>query len=186
MPPQSTPRRTSSSLLPIHHALPAGKDVYVEKPLSLTIAEGRKMVQVATERAHHTSGATPAVVQEFARSRRAACMPGRSAKVTVVRCFHLRNESPMGIGNPGDCGAARRLRLGHVARAGAQNPITESMLLQVSLVQHYSGGNSPTSARIPRCHSVALQKDAPRGVFAVGGKYAVTDNREIPDNDGSR
>ncbi|MEZ6106554.1 MAG: Gfo/Idh/MocA family oxidoreductase [Pirellulaceae bacterium] len=33
--------------LPVIHACEAGKDVYCEKPLSLTIAEGRAMVEAA-------------------------------------------------------------------------------------------------------------------------------------------
>jgi predicted dehydrogenase len=35
--------------LPTIHACQAGKDVYCEKPLSLTVAEGRRMVEVARE-----------------------------------------------------------------------------------------------------------------------------------------
>src|SRR5262245_66471864 len=80
----------------------AGKHVYVEKPLSLTVAEGRKMVEVAKETGrvtqvglHRRSSAVIKEAVELIRS-------GAIGKVTVARGFHLRNESPTGIGNPAD------------------------------------------------------------------------------------
>ncbi|HMC89865.1 MAG TPA: Gfo/Idh/MocA family oxidoreductase, partial [Gemmataceae bacterium] len=80
----------------------AGKDVYVEKPLSLTIGEGQKMVAVAEE--------TRAVTQVGLHRRSSASIReavdlirnGGIGKVTVAKCYHLRNESPLGIGKPAD------------------------------------------------------------------------------------
>ena len=81
----------------------AGKDVYVEKPLSLTIAEGQKMVAVAeqTKRItqvglHRRSSANIQEAVQLVRS-------GAIGKVSVAKCYHLRNEFPQGIGNPPDC-----------------------------------------------------------------------------------
>src|SRR5262249_488385 len=78
----------------------AGKDVYVEKPLSLTIGEGQKMVAVAEETQrvtqvglHRRSSPSVREAVEFIRK-------GGIGKVTVARCYHIRNESPIGIGKP--------------------------------------------------------------------------------------
>ena len=76
----------------------AGKDVYVEKPLSLTVAEGRKMVETAerTKRVvqvgtNRRSWKTYKEAADFVRS-------GGIGHVTVARCFHIRNEWPNGLG----------------------------------------------------------------------------------------
>ena len=46
-------------------AMEAGKDVYVEKPLSITIHEGRKMVEAAQRTGTRGTGrATPAVLED--------------------------------------------------------------------------------------------------------------------------
>src|SRR5437588_2714733 len=72
----------------------AGKDDYVEKPLSLTIAEGQKMVAVAAETARVTQVGlhrrSSAAIREAANLVRT----GAIGKVTVAKCYHLRNESP--------------------------------------------------------------------------------------------
>src|SRR5947209_18830936 len=80
----------------------AGKDVYVEKPLCLTVAEGRKMVeaadrnkrvvQVGTQRRSAPSAKEAA---EFVRS-------GGIGRITVAKAYHIQNEAPYGIGNPPD------------------------------------------------------------------------------------
>jgi predicted dehydrogenase len=76
----------------------AGKDVYVEKPLSLTVKEGRKMVETAegTRRVvqvgiQRRSSRGLQEAAEFVRS-------GGIGRVTVARSFHVQNEWPLGIG----------------------------------------------------------------------------------------
>src|ERR1041385_1168485 len=80
----------------------AGKDVYVEKPLSLTVVEGRKMVEAAerTKRVvqvgtNRRSWKTYQEAAEFVRS-------GGIGHVTIAKSYHIGNEWPVGIGNPPD------------------------------------------------------------------------------------
>ena len=83
-------------------ACEAGKDVYVEKPLSLVVSEGRAMVSAA--RRHDR------VVQVGIHRRSAAFVKeaadlvrgGAVGTVTVARAFHVQNEWPRGIGAPPD------------------------------------------------------------------------------------
>src|SRR5438874_10785584 len=161
----------------------AGKDVYVEKPLSLTIAEGQKMVAVATETKRITQVGlhrrSSAHIQEAVELIRG----GAIGKVTVAKSYHLRNEFPQGIGNPRDGepppGLDWDFWLGPAPKV-AYNP--NRCLYKFRWFSDYSGGQLTNFGT----HYVdviqwALGHDAPRGVFAAGGKYAVTDNREIPD-----
>src|SRR5262249_34223488 len=84
------------------HACQAGKHVYVEKPLSLCVTEGRRMVEAAR--------ANKRIVQVGIQRRSAPwckevadfVQGGGIGKVTAVRCFHIQNEWPKGIGNPPD------------------------------------------------------------------------------------
>src|SRR5260370_22052450 len=68
----------------------ANKDVYVEKPLSLTIGEGRKMVAVAEETQRVTQVGlmrrSAAYIQEAVQLIR----EGAIGKVTVAKSYHIR------------------------------------------------------------------------------------------------
>src|SRR5947209_5511711 len=75
----------------------AGKDVYVEKPLSLTIAEGQKMVAVAKETGRITQVGLHRRSSAFIHDAVKQIRQGAIGKVTVAKCYHLRNESPQGI-----------------------------------------------------------------------------------------
>src|SRR5258708_11619037 len=84
------------------HACQAGKDVYVEKPLSLCVAEGRRMVEAVRQNKrvsqvglHRRSSAYCREAADFIRK-------DGIGKVTVARAFHIQNEWPRGIGNPPD------------------------------------------------------------------------------------
>jgi predicted dehydrogenase len=79
----------------------AGKDVYVEKPFSLTVYEGRRMVETAerTKRIvqvgiQRRSSKMLQEAAEFVRS-------GGIGHVSVAKGFHLQNEWPNGIGTCG-------------------------------------------------------------------------------------
>jgi predicted dehydrogenase len=161
----------------------AGKDVYVEKPLSLTIAEGQKMVAVAQETGRITQVGlhrrSSSFIQEAVRQIRG----GAIGKVTVAKCYHLRNESPQGIGNPPDgeppAGLDWDLWLGPAPKVPF-NP--NRCLYKFRWFWDYSGGQLTNfGAHYLDVIQWALGQDAPQGVFAIGGKYAIADNRETPD-----
>ncbi|HEV8058537.1 MAG TPA: Gfo/Idh/MocA family oxidoreductase [Gemmataceae bacterium] len=161
----------------------AGKDVYVEKPVSLTIAEGRKMVQVAKETGRITQVGLHRRSSKSLHEAIELLHAGAIGRVTVVRCFHIRNESPMGIGNPADCVAPAGFDwdtwLGPAPKV-AYNP--NRCFYKFRWFNDYSGGQLTNfGTHYLDVIQWALKKDAPKGVFAVGGKYVVADNREIPD-----
>src|SRR5882724_4703492 len=161
----------------------AGKDVYVEKPLSLTIAEGQKMVAVAQETGRITQVGLHRRSSKSLHEAIELIHAGAIGRVTVVRCFHLRNESPMGIGNPADCaplaGFDWDMWLGPAPKV-AYNP--NRCFYKFRWFNDYSGGQLTNfGTHYLDVIQWALQKDRPKGVLAVGGKYVVEDNREIPD-----
>jgi len=161
----------------------AGKDVYVEKPLSLTISEGQKMVSVAQETRRITQVGLHRRSSPFIQEAISQIRAGAIGKVTVAKCYHLRNESPQGIGNPPDgapsAGLDWELWLGPAPKVPF-NP--NRCLYKFRWFWDYSGGQLTNfGAHYLDVIQWALNQDAPQGVFAVGGKYAMTDNREIPD-----
>ena len=68
--------------LPTIHACEAGKDVYVEKPLSLTIAEGRRMVQAARD---HERVVQTGSQQRSSKEFRTACELVRSGRIGQIK-----------------------------------------------------------------------------------------------------
>ena len=79
-------------------ACDAGKDVYVEKPLSITVYEGRRMVAAARRNrrvvqvgTHRRSSDLYARLAELPTS-------GKLGKITVSRAYRLSNMCPRGIG----------------------------------------------------------------------------------------
>jgi predicted dehydrogenase len=161
----------------------AGKDVYVEKPLSLTIAEGQKMVAVAKETGRITQVGLHRRSTPFIHEAVKLIREGAIGKVTVAKCYHLRNEYPQGIGNPSDgdppAGLDWDMWLGPAPKVRF-NP--NRCLYKFRWFWDYSGGQLTNfGAHFLDVIQWALNQDAPQGVFAAGGKYAIPDNREIPD-----
>ncbi len=164
-------------------ACSAGKDVYVEKPLSLTVVEGRKMVEAAR---HYGR------VSQMGVQRRSApvCQravelirSGAIGKVTVCRCYHVDNEFPMGIGKPADSGPPEGLDWDLWLGPAPKVPYNENRCLyKFRWFRAYSGGQlTNMGTHYLDMIQCALGQEAPLSVFAAGGKYAVDDNREIPD-----
>ena len=81
----------------------AGKDVYVEKPLSLTISEGRQMVRVAKETGRVTQVGLHRRSSKVFQEAVGRMRNGEIGRITTAHCYHLTNEFPMGIGKPSDC-----------------------------------------------------------------------------------
>jgi predicted dehydrogenase len=161
----------------------ADKDVYVEKPLSLTIGEGQKMVAVARQTNRVTQVGLHRRSTEFVHEAVRLIHDGGIGAVTAARCYHLRNEIPQGIGSPPDgeppAGLDWDMWLGPAAKR-PYNP--NRCLYKFRWFWDYSGGQLTNfGTHYLDVIQWALGQDAPRGVFAAGGNFAVKDNREIPD-----
>ena len=163
-------------------AMEAGKDVYVEKPLSMTIHEGRRMVEAAQR--------TGRVVQVGLHRRSSKLygnvhrlvQAGKIGKVTVARAFRVSNMYPEGIG-----------------RADTTRPIAGlnwDMWLGPRPEINYRNNIAPYKFRwwksyssqmgnwgVHYCDGIRwiLGDEAPTSVSAFGGRFAVDDDRTIPD-----
>ena len=164
-------------------ACSASKDVYCEKPLSLALAEGRAMVSAARKHARIVQVGlqrrSSAVCKEACERVRS----GEIGKVTVARAFHIQNESPLGIGNPPDGTAPTGLDwdrwLGPAPKVAYNLNRT---FYRFRWFFDQSGGQL-TNMGVHYLDLIhwALGQDSPTSVTAMGGKFAVDDNREIPD-----
>jgi predicted dehydrogenase len=165
------------------HACQAGKDVYVEKPLSLCVDEGRKMVNAARK---HERVTQCGIMRRSAPACKEAAdliRAGAIGHVTAVRAFHVQNEFPKGIGNPPNEAPPKDLDWETWLGPAPLVPYNKNRTFyRFRWFYDYSGGQL-TNFGVHYIDQIqwALGQDAPLAVTAMGGKFAVTDNREVPD-----
>lgn len=165
------------------HACQAGKDVYVEKPLSLCVAEGRKMVEAAREHKRVVQVGLQRRSGEFCKEAADFIRGGGIGKVTAVRCFHIQNEWPRGIGAPADEEPPKGFDWdAWVGPAPLKRYNKNRAFYRFRWFYDYSGGQLTNFGvhYLTQIHW-ALGVEAPRTVAALGGKFADFDNREVPD-----
>ncbi|NLS96428.1 MAG: Gfo/Idh/MocA family oxidoreductase [Planctomycetaceae bacterium] len=160
----------------------AGKDVYVEKPVSITVREGRRMVEVARETKrvvtvglHRRSAPIYAQAAEFVHS-------GKLGQVTVSRTYHRSNLFPMGIGKEKPSDPPADLNWDMWLGPRPERPF------QVNIAPYkfrwwtlYSSQTSNNGVHFFDCVRWITGDEAPTSICAIGGKYVVDDDRTIPD-----
>lgn len=161
----------------------AGKDIYVEKPLSLAISEGRKMVEAARRGGRVTQVGIQRRSTPYCQRAAELVRSGAIGKVTVARSYHVLNELPAGIGNPPDGpppdGLDWDMWLGPAPKV-PYNP--NRCHYKFRWFWDYSGGQLTNfGTHYLDFIQWALGKRAPLAVTAMGGKFALEDNREVPD-----
>jgi len=160
----------------------AGKDVYVEKPLSKTIHEGRKMVEAARRHdrvvqvgTHRRSSRLYAHVAELIAE-------GTVGKVTVSKAFRLSNMYPLGIGKVKPAEPPADLDwdmwLGPRSWRPYQENITPYKFRWWDLYSSQMANFGVHRLDAMRWLTGEL---APSSVCAMGGRFAVDDDRTIPD-----
>lgn len=170
------------------HALPAilacraGKDVFVEKPLSYSIGEGRAMAAAArrygrvTQMGNHIHNDLPNYrrVVELVRS-------GALGKITRVYCGLTSNERS--IGAPPDAPPPTELDYDFWLGPAPRRPYNPNRSHgKYRYFWDYSGGSFIDFW----CHYAdvaywALDLQAPLSVAAAGGRWLNQDNAETPD-----
>lgn len=166
------------------HAAQAGKDIYVEKPLSLRVAEGRRMVEVIEQHRRVCQVGIHRRSAPFCREAADLVRSGALGKITVARAFHVQNEWPRGIGNPPDAEPPPDLDWEAWLGPAPRRPYNPNRTFyRFRWFYDYSGGQV-TNFGVHYLDFIhwALGQNAPRTVTALGGRFAgMDDNREIPD-----
>ena len=166
------------------YACDAGKDVYCEKPMCLTPAEGRAMVRAARRNRCVSQVGTQIHAGENYRRVVEIVRSGMLGKIGAVRTVLSLNNAPDGIGHPRPgnpppgldwdmwLGPARKVPF-HKARfvKGQYRFFTE----YVGSWLHEMG---PHIIDLPYW---AMELGPPEAVSAVGGKFATNDISDIPD-----
>ncbi len=164
------------------HAIEAGKDVYVEKPLTATIYEGRKMVE--------TQAASNQVVAvglnrrgSTAYQKLAGIIPsGKIGKVTIARAARISNMFPNGIGKMNSEQPPKDFNwdmwLGPRAVRPYQYNIAPYMFRWWS---DYSSQMGNWGVHYMDVIRWMLGETAPVAISAHGGKYVLDHDGDIPD-----
>ena len=176
------------------HALPtvmacqAGKDVFVEKPISVAVEEGKAMLAAARRHQRVVQVAlwqrSNAHFQQAVRIVRS----GLLGRVTFVRMWNYGNASPDGIGKPPDsdppAGLDWDLWLGPAPKV-AFNANRFGVGDRWSTFRHfwdYSNGMlGDWCVHLLDVVQWALETPGPRAITATGQKHAVRDNGDTPD-----
>lgn len=165
------------------HACQAGKDVYVEKPLTVAIAEGRRMIQHAEKHRRVVQVGIQRLSSSLGKEVASVIQSGALGKITTVRAFHIQNEWPHGIGRPADEPPPDGFDWDAWQGPAADRPYNRNRAFyRFRWFYDYSGGQVTNFGAhfLDFAHS-ALGHDAPLAVAAMGARLAMTDDREIPD-----
>jgi predicted dehydrogenase len=163
-------------------ACDAGKDVYVEKPLSITIHEGRRMVEAARRNNRVTQVGTHRRSSRMYADLVGQVQAGKIGKVTVSRAYRLSNMYPDGIGKaePGEPPADLNwdLWLGPRPARPFQATIAPYKFRWWDL---YSSQVANWGVHYLDAIRWLTDDVAPSAVCAMGGRFAIDDDRTIPD-----
>jgi predicted dehydrogenase len=170
-------------------ACKAGKDVYVEKPISVTVHEGRMMVEAARKYNRVVQVGTMQRSGDHFQKVVQMIQDGKIGKVTFVRTWNYSNQYPDGIGNPPDSAPPSDLDwdmwLGPAPeRAFNKNRfgVDPHAFSHFRWFWDYAGGMmTDWGVHLLDIVLWAMQVDGPRVISTLGGKFAIQDDRETPD-----
>jgi predicted dehydrogenase len=163
-------------------ACQAGKDVYVEKPLSVTIHEGRQMVEAAAKYNRVVQVGLHRRSSQMYADLAKEMQAGKIGKVTVARAYRVSNMHPVGIGKYPDTTPPKELDWDMWLGPRPLRPYKNN-------VAHYkfrwweAYSSQVGNWGVHYCDAIrwVLSEEAPISISAHGGRFAVDDDRTIPD-----
>jgi predicted dehydrogenase len=163
-------------------ACDAGKDVYIEKPLSLTLREGRRMVQAARRNNRVVQVGTQRRSSKLYAQLAELVQSGAIGKVTVARAGLTDNMSPLGIGKVPDSAPPEGLNWDMWLGPRAERPFNLNILpYKFRWWNLYSSQMANWGAHYLDAMRWIARETAPASISAHGGIYTVEDCRTNPD-----
>ena len=163
-------------------ACDAGKDVYCEKPMSITIHEGRRMVQAARRNQRVVQIGTHRRSSELYRQLAKETTAGKIGKITVSRAYRLSNMYPSGIGLQQPAAPPKDLDWNMWLGPRPEQPYQENIApYKFRWWQLYSSQMGNWGVHYLDAIRWCTGELAPSSICAMGGRFAVDDDRTIPD-----
>jgi predicted dehydrogenase len=164
-------------------ACQAGKDVYVEKPTSLTIREGRAMVNAARKHNRIVQVGTQHRSAPHFRKIAEMIQGGEIGKVSFVRIWNYANMTPNGIGRKGVQDPPAGLDWDMYLGPSPKVPFNPNRFLSTyRYFFDYSGGYITDfgNHRIDTVQQI-MGVTAPKTIAASGGRFVLRDDGDVPD-----
>jgi len=169
-------------------ACQAGKDVYVEKPISTTLEEGKAMVEAARKYKRVTQvGTWQRSGVHFQRAVEAV-QDGMLGQVRFARTWNYRNFGPEGFGCPPDSDPLPGLDWDMWLGPAPKRPFNRNRCgignkwSTFRYFWDYAGGwMTDWGIHLLDIVLWGMKADSPRVITAAGGKFSIKDNRETPD-----
>jgi predicted dehydrogenase len=170
------------------HAIPSmmacdtGKDVYVEKPMTIAVKEGRRMVEAARRNSSIVQCGTQKRSSKAYIKLAEIVQSGEIGKVTVARAYHASNMTPDGIGKLPDSNPPEGLDWDMWLGPRSERPYNQNLAPYKFRWWHlYSSQNGNWGVHYFDVMRWMVGEVAPTVISAHGGNYVVPDSRTIPD-----
>jgi predicted dehydrogenase len=169
--------------LPSIHAVMAGKDVYVEKPVGHNVCEGKAMIAAARKFNKIMAVGTQQRSSTHFQQAVDIVRSGKLGKVFWIQTWNVENISPVGMGKYPDGEAPSYVdydRWLGPAPKRAFNPNRFHLLFRWFF--DYAGGMmSDWGVHLNDIVLWALGSKGPCSVYATGGIFTTDDDRDTPD-----
>jgi predicted dehydrogenase len=176
-------------------ACKAGKDVYVEKPISVTVDEGRVMVEAARKHKRVVQAGTMQRSAEHFQKAIGIMKSGQLGKIAMAHTWNFGHMKPEGMGNPPDSEPPSNLdwdiwlgpapkRPYNANRFGydIERPDYPRWFSNFRWFWDYAGGMmTDWGVHLLDIVQAGFDEEQPKIVTATGGKWYLKDNRETPD-----
>lgn len=164
-------------------AIQAGKDVYVEKCVSFTIAEGQKMIEAAMKYERVLQCGTQNRSADYNFSAREYIRNGGLGEIVAVDVMEL-DEGPVPFKEKEESSAPDTIDWDLFLGPAPKVPYSISRNKSWLNYWDYSGGAELSNGAV---HQVDLARFVlgdpgfPKSVYSTGGRFLFDDKRDIPD-----
>jgi predicted dehydrogenase len=172
-------------------ACKAGKDVFVEKPISVTVEEGVKMVEAARKYNRVVQAGTMQRSAKHFQKAVEIVRSGALGKITFVRTWNYGHDPAVGYGNPPDSDPPRELDWDMWLGPAPKRPYNPNRFGVDPNDRYFStfrwfwdyAGGMMTDWGVHWLDIVqmAFAEEMPERITALGGKLWLKDNTETPD-----
>lgn len=174
---------------PVHwHALAtiwacqAGKDVYVEKNISLNIREGQKMIEAAMKYERIIQCGTQNRSADYVLSARDYIQSGQLGKIVAVNVMDLLN-GPVPFNEKESAKTPDTIDWNMWLGPAPEVPYSVSRNKSTLSYWDYSGGRmaNDSAHQMDLARIVLGNPGFPKSVYCAGGRFQFDDNRDTPD-----